>query len=67
MTEKHILDEEFEMNLTYLQMTFPGISDESLSNVYLANKGDLESTVVMLNQLEVALVSLAWYSQILIP
>ncbi|XP_059642279.1 polyadenylate-binding protein-interacting protein 5-like [Cornus florida] len=52
MIEKQILDEEFDMGLAYLQMTFPGISDESLSDVYLANNGDLEATVDMLNHLE---------------
>ncbi|XAR69331.1 hypothetical protein NMG60_11000871 [Bertholletia excelsa] len=52
MTEKQIMDEECDMDLAYLQMTFPYISDESLSDVYLANKGDLEATVEMLNQLE---------------
>lgn len=52
MTEKQTLDDENDMDLAYLQMTFPGVSDESLSDVYLANKGDLEATVDMLNQLE---------------
>uniref|UniRef100_A0A5B7C3F4 Putative polyadenylate-binding protein-interacting protein n=1 Tax=Davidia involucrata TaxID=16924 RepID=A0A5B7C3F4_DAVIN len=52
MTQKQILDEEFDMDLAYLQMTFPGISDGSLSDVYAANKGDLEATVDMLSQLE---------------
>lgn len=51
--EKQTLDDENDMDLAYLQMTFPGVSDESLSDVYLANKGDLEATVDMLNQLEV--------------
>lgn len=53
MTEKHKLDDDSDMDLTYLQMTFPGVSDESLSDVYLINKGDLDATVDMLNQLEV--------------
>ncbi|CAK9179204.1 unnamed protein product [Ilex paraguariensis] len=52
MTEKHTMDEVFDMDLAYLQMTFPGVSDESLFDVYLANKGDLEATIDMLNQLE---------------
>jgi|UniRef100_A0A2N9FBV2 hypothetical protein len=51
-TDKQILDEEFDMDLEYLQMSFPGISDQSLTDVYVANKGDLEATVDMLNQLE---------------
>ncbi|CAA0838354.1 Polyadenylate-binding protein-interacting protein 6 [Striga hermonthica] len=46
-------DEEFDMDLAYLQMNFPGISDESLSDVYLANRCDLEAAVDMLHQLEV--------------
>ncbi|CAA0821339.1 Polyadenylate-binding protein-interacting protein 6 [Striga hermonthica] len=46
-------DEEFDMDLAYLQMTFPGISFESLSEVYLANRCDLDSAVDMLHQLEV--------------
>ncbi|XP_050364517.1 polyadenylate-binding protein-interacting protein 5-like [Argentina anserina] len=45
-------NEEFDMNLDYLQMQFPGISEQSLADVYLANKGDLEATIDMLNQLE---------------
>ncbi|XP_047307366.1 polyadenylate-binding protein-interacting protein 5-like [Impatiens glandulifera] len=44
--------EEFDMALTYLQMICPGISEESLTEVFLANKGDLEATVEMLRQLE---------------
>ncbi|OIT39939.1 PREDICTED: polyadenylate-binding protein-interacting protein 6 isoform X1 [Nicotiana attenuata] len=49
---KQVLDEESDMDLAYLQMTFPGMSDESLSEVYLANKCDLDAAVDMLNQLE---------------
>ena len=61
ITERPILDEEFEMDLAYLQMTYPGISDDSISEVYLANKGDLEATLDMLSQLEVILSN--WYSR----
>jgi len=46
------VDEDYDMDLAYLQMTFPGVSEESLFDVYIANKGDLEFTVDMLNQLE---------------
>ncbi|XP_047329694.1 polyadenylate-binding protein-interacting protein 5-like [Impatiens glandulifera] len=46
------MEEEFDMGLTYLEMIFPGISEESLAEVFLANKGDLEATVEMLRQLE---------------
>ncbi|KAJ8555412.1 hypothetical protein K7X08_012908 [Anisodus acutangulus] len=49
---KQVLGEESYMDLAYLQMTFPGTSDESLSEVYLASKCDLEAAVDMLNQLE---------------
>ncbi|KAJ9537494.1 hypothetical protein OSB04_030227 [Centaurea solstitialis] len=50
---KQAMDVDHDMNLAYLQMIFPGVSDESLSSVYTANGGDMEATVEMLNQLEV--------------
>ncbi|KAK1370067.1 Polyadenylate-binding protein-interacting protein 6 [Heracleum sosnowskyi] len=50
--EKNKWDEQRDMDLTYLQMTFPGVSDDSLSVVYLANSGDLDATIEMLVQLE---------------
>lgn len=53
MTDKQIMDEEFDMDLEFLRMTFPGLSNQSLLDVYLANNGDLEASVDMLNQLEV--------------
>ncbi|KAD6453928.1 hypothetical protein R6Q59_015692 [Mikania micrantha] len=43
---------DHDMNLAYLQMAFPDVSDESLSSVYTACRGDIEATVDMLNQLE---------------
>ncbi|KAE8654493.1 CTC-interacting domain 5, putative isoform 2 [Hibiscus syriacus] len=46
------MDVEFDMDLEYLRMTFPGLSNESILDVYLANNEDLEATVDMLNQLE---------------
>ncbi|KAF2286912.1 hypothetical protein GH714_035282 [Hevea brasiliensis] len=52
LTDKQMMDEEFDVDLEYLGMTFPGISDESLNDVYMANMGDLEATIDMLNQLE---------------
>lgn len=52
--EKAIFDVEHDLDLAYLQTLFPGISDESLSDVYFANKGDVEATVDMLNHLEVS-------------
>ncbi|KAF8393318.1 hypothetical protein HHK36_021559 [Tetracentron sinense] len=50
--EKQNMDEDFEMDMAYLAITFPGISDDSLADVYSANGGDLEASVDMLNQLE---------------
>ncbi|KAI4337378.1 hypothetical protein L6164_015803 [Bauhinia variegata] len=52
MTEKQMLDEESEMDLEYLRMTFPGISDQSLADVYMVNRCDLEAAIDMLSQLE---------------
>ncbi|MCD7461078.1 hypothetical protein HAX54_045103 [Datura stramonium] len=49
---KEVLGEDSYMDLAYLQMTFPGMSDESLSEVYLASNCDLDAAVDMLNQLE---------------
>lgn len=57
ITGKQNVDEDYDMDLAYLQMTFPGVSEQSLFEVYIANKGDLESAVDMLNQLEVQLVN----------
>ena len=51
-----IAEEEREMDLAYLQMMFPGISCESLSDVYFVSKGDLEATLDMLNHFEVNFV-----------
>ncbi|KAJ8751861.1 hypothetical protein K2173_026061 [Erythroxylum novogranatense] len=45
------MTEELEMDLEYLQMIFPGISDESLNDAYLASRGDVEATMDMLHQL----------------
>lgn len=56
--EKSNFDEDFDMDLAYLQMIFPGISEQSLSDVYLANRCDLDAAVDMLNQLEVVLWNL---------
>ncbi|KAI4316262.1 hypothetical protein L6164_024259 [Bauhinia variegata] len=52
MTDKQMLDEESEMDLEYLRMTFPGISDQSLADVYMVNGCDLEGAIDMLSQLE---------------
>lgn len=50
--DKQVPDEELEMDVEYLQMQFPGLSDQSIADVYLANKGDLDATIDMLSQLE---------------
>nr|GEV04888.1 DnaJ homolog subfamily B member 4 [Tanacetum cinerariifolium] len=50
--ETAVKDVDYDMNFVYLQMSFPGISDESLSGVYAANGGDMEATLDMLDQLE---------------
>lgn len=52
-TEKIYTDDDSQMDLAYLAAMFPGISDQSLLDVYSANGGDLEGSVDMLNQLEV--------------
>lgn len=53
MSGEQIMDEEFDMDLEYLRMMFPGLSNDSVLDVYMANNGDLEATIDMLNQLEV--------------
>lgn len=53
LADKHFMDEEVDIDLEYLRMTFPGISDESLVDVYNVNGGDLDAAVDMLSQLEV--------------
>ncbi|XP_051119597.1 polyadenylate-binding protein-interacting protein 6-like [Andrographis paniculata] len=49
--EKTNVDED--MDLAYLQMTFPGISYESLHSVYITSRCDLDAAVDMINQLEI--------------
>ena len=61
------MDEDSEMDLAYLQMMFPGVSDQSLADVYAVNLGDLDSAVDMLTDLEVNLFCLLedlaiWYN-----
>ncbi|KAF8060112.1 hypothetical protein N665_1222s0003 [Sinapis alba] len=48
------LDMEMDiyMDIEYLLVTFSGLSQESITDVYLANGGGLEATIEMLNQLE---------------
>lgn len=52
--ENKFTDEESEMDLAYLQMMFPGVSDQSLVDVYNVNMGDLEAALDMLNDLELS-------------
>ncbi|CAN7035765.1 unnamed protein product [Brassica oleracea var. botrytis] len=47
------MEMEIDMDIEYLLVTFSGLSQESINDVYLANSGDLEATIEMLNQLEI--------------
>lgn len=53
LTDNQFMDEEVDIDLEYLRMTFPGISDQSLVDVYNVNSGDLDAAIDMLSQLEV--------------
>ncbi|XP_042484789.1 polyadenylate-binding protein-interacting protein 6-like [Macadamia integrifolia] len=53
MTRKQRTFEDSEMDLEYLGVMFPFISDQSLADVYSVNEGDVEASVDMLQQLEV--------------
>ena len=48
------LEMDIDMDIEYLLVTFSGLSQESITDVYLANSGDLEATIEMLTQLEVS-------------
>ncbi|KAG6417125.1 hypothetical protein SASPL_119276 [Salvia splendens] len=50
--EKPSIDEDSDIDLTYMQMNFPEISLESLSDVYQASGCDLYSAIDMLHHLE---------------
>ncbi|TKY58187.1 Polyadenylate-binding protein-interacting protein 5 [Spatholobus suberectus] len=52
LTDNQLLDEELDMDLEYLRMAFPGISYQSLVDVYNVNSGDLDAAIDMLSQLE---------------
>ncbi|XP_010541637.1 PREDICTED: polyadenylate-binding protein-interacting protein 5-like [Tarenaya hassleriana] len=54
MTHKQMRDEDLEMDMDveFLLMIFPGLSHESIADVYLANNGDIEAAMDMLTQLE---------------
>lgn len=49
---KDLMVEDFEMDLAYLQMTFPDVSEQSLVDVYQANECDLDAAIDMLAHLE---------------
>ncbi|CAA2979652.1 polyadenylate-binding -interacting 5-like [Olea europaea subsp. europaea] len=59
MDEQFTLEEVFDMDLAYLQMRFPDIAKDCLSEVYLASNFDTESAIDMLNQLEQSPVDLS--------
>jgi hypothetical protein len=46
------VEDEFDMDLEFLCMQFPGLSVESLADVYMANNRDLDAAFDMLSQLE---------------
>ncbi|CAJ1972139.1 unnamed protein product [Sphenostylis stenocarpa] len=52
VTESQLLAEELDMDLEYLRITYPGISYQSLVDVYNVNNGDLDAAIDMLSQLE---------------
>ncbi|KAJ1414068.1 Ubiquitin system component Cue [Sesbania bispinosa] len=52
LTNKQLADEELDIDMEYLRMAFPGISDQSLLDVYNVNNGDLDAAIDMLSQLE---------------
>lgn len=52
LTKKHCIEEDPEMDLTYLAVMFPNLSEQSLADVYSVNGGDLEASIDMLNELE---------------
>ncbi|KAG4954032.1 hypothetical protein AAZX31_14G117400 [Glycine max] len=52
LSDNQLLDEEVDMDLEYLRMNFPGISYQSLVDVYNVNSGDLDAAIDMLSQLE---------------
>ena len=56
LIKKHSIDEDSEMDLAYLAIMFPNMSEQSLADVYSVNGGDVEASVDMLNELEVQVV-----------
>ncbi|RDY09727.1 Polyadenylate-binding protein-interacting protein 5 [Mucuna pruriens] len=52
LIDNQLLDEDLDMDLEYLRMSFPGISYQSLVDVYNVNNSDLDAAIEMINQLE---------------
>lgn len=52
-TKKQIVNDSHEMDLAYLTFVFPNISEQCLADVYFLNGTDVESSIDMLNELEV--------------
>jgi hypothetical protein len=52
LTKKHCVGEDPEIDLAYLEIMFPNMSEQSLADVYSVNGGDLEASIDMLNELE---------------
>lgn len=53
LTEMEIVDREFNKDVEFLRTIFPGLSEQSIADVFLANEGDMDATIEMLCQLEV--------------
>ena len=53
LAEMETFHTEVNMELELLQICFPGLSEQSLTDVYFANNADLDAAMDMLNQLEV--------------
>lgn len=51
--KKQIVEDSREMDLSYLTFLFPNISEQCLADVYFLNATDVESSIDMLNELEV--------------
>lgn len=51
-TEMEIVDREFNKDVEFLRTIFPGLSEQSIADVFLANEGDMDATIEMLCQLE---------------
>ncbi|OIV96511.1 hypothetical protein TanjilG_07903 [Lupinus angustifolius] len=45
-------DDHIDLDIEYMKMSFPGISEESLRDVYLLSRDDLDAAIDMLSQLE---------------